>query len=150
MWRIKCWLEEDDDLETDHHLFLFKFIQLKAQNWHRMLSPFSHSFITNSKPERFCIPVISNNKNLISQNLNVLAFLERKLFSPSGFEFQSKFDYNISQIKFYSILSELLNAIWTRRIWCMILQEQRFQNVVHRCLKCTYQQYTVHINNNQI
>ena len=31
---IKLWLEADGDLHTDHPLYSFKFIQLKAQNWH--------------------------------------------------------------------------------------------------------------------
>ena len=30
--KIKRWLEEDVDLNTDHPLYLFKFVQLKAQN----------------------------------------------------------------------------------------------------------------------
>ena len=29
---IKLWLEEDSDLNTDHPLYPFKFIQSKAQN----------------------------------------------------------------------------------------------------------------------
>ena len=29
---IKLWLEEDSDLDTDHPLYSFKFVQSKAQN----------------------------------------------------------------------------------------------------------------------
>ena len=47
--------------------------------------------IQHSKLENFCIFVISNNKSLISQNLEVVGPLGRKFdfVSPSGFEIQS-------------------------------------------------------------
>ena len=32
VWDINLWLEEDSDLDTDHPLYSFKFIQSKAQN----------------------------------------------------------------------------------------------------------------------
>ena len=44
---IKLWLEEDGDLNRNDHLYSFKFIQSKAQNWCKMLSSFSYKFRSN-------------------------------------------------------------------------------------------------------
>ena len=90
MLDIKLWLEEDSDLDTDHPLYSFKFIQLKAQNGYRL-----H------------IHDLSNNKSFISQNLKAVhvGLLGRKFdfFSPSGSEVQSESAYKLSKINLYSV-----------------------------------------------
>ena len=44
---IKLWLAEDDDLNRGDPLYSLKFIQSKAQNWHKMSSSLNHNFISN-------------------------------------------------------------------------------------------------------
>ena len=66
-----------------------------------------------SKPEKICIFVISNSKSFIFQILKVVGPLGGNFdfFSPSGFEFESDFDYNTSKMKFQSfrVLKRYLN-----------------------------------------
>ena len=50
---INLWLEEDDDLNRNDPLYSFKFIQSKAQNWHKMLSSFSSNLISNKQTWKF-------------------------------------------------------------------------------------------------
>ena len=96
---IKLWVEENGGLSTDDPSYSFKFIQLEAQNWYKMLSSFSFNFMYNIAAWLFCIFVISNNKSFISQSLKAEGPLRGKFnfFSPSGFEIQSDFDQRTSK-----------------------------------------------------
>ena len=108
-------------VQTEITLYSFKFIQSKAQNWYKMLSSFSHNFISNiAKLNFFHIFVFSNNKSFIFKILKSCRSLGKKIwfFSPSGVKFKAILIAEPQKSSF--TLSELWNAICMRKMWYMV------------------------------